>query len=100
MEDDELSRIAGLPEELGIDEDLARADQRVSIRTETRRYGKPVTIVEGLDDRSVDVDELASKLKRRLGTGGTVKEGRIELQGDHAERLPALLREEGYEVED
>lgn len=94
-----LGDIAGLPPELGIDEDLARAQQRASIRMEKRRYGKPVTIVEGLDPRDVDLSELASGLKRRLGTGGTVEDGRIELQGDHRKRLPDRLGDEGFLVE-
>ncbi|WP_350355398.1 translation initiation factor [Haloglomus halophilum] len=91
------SDIAGLPAELGIDDDLARADASLRIRLEKRRYGKPVTIVEGFDD--VDLAALASELKRALGTGGTVDEDSIELQGDHADRVPALLRERGFTVD-
>jgi translation initiation factor 1 len=95
---DDLSSITGLPEELGIDEDLGRTEQHLSIRTEKRRYDKPVTIVEGLDSGEVDVKELASELKRKMATGGTVNEGAIELQGDHRERVAEVLREKGYEV--
>lgn len=94
---EDLSDIAGLPAELGIDDDLARADASLRIRLEKRRYGKPVTIVEGFDD--VDLAALASELKRALGTGGTVDEDSIELQGDHADRVPALLRERGFTVD-
>lgn len=99
MAKDTLTSIAGLPEELGIEDDLARAEQRVSIRTDTRRYGKAMTVVEGIDPSAVDVDDLASTLKSRLAVGGTVAEGRIELQGDHEDALPELLREEGFVVE-
>lgn len=89
----------GLPDDLGIGEDLARAEQELSIRMEKRRYGKPVTIVEGFDPDGVDIKEIASTLKKRLGVGGTVERESIELQGDHVGRLPAILREEGFEVE-
>ncbi|MFB6155791.1 MAG: translation initiation factor [Haloferacaceae archaeon] len=82
------------------EDDLARAEQRLTVRTETRRYGKPVTIVEGFDSRVVDVEEVASALKRALATGGTVDDGTVELQGNHAARVPDLLRAEGFEVED
>ena len=99
MAKDTLTSIAGLPEELGIEDDLARAEQRVSIRTDTRRYGKAMTVVEGIDPSAVDIDDLASTLKSRLAVGGTVAEGRIELQGDHEDALPELLREEGFVVE-
>ncbi len=97
--DDGLGSVSGLPDELGIDDDLARADQHATVRVESRRYGKPMTIVEGLDPKSVDLAELASELKSALAVGGTVEEGRIELQGDHAKRAPDLLRERGYEVD-
>ncbi len=93
-----LGSVSGLPDELGIDDDLARADQRASVRVESRRYDKPVTVVEGLDPDGVDLKELASELKRALAVGGTVEEGRIELQGDHAKRVPELLQERGFEV--
>lgn len=98
MPDSDLTSIAGLPDDLGIDADLARSQQRVSIRVDTRRYGKAVTIVDGFDSSVTDLDDLASVLKRRLAVGGTVDETRIELQGNHQNALPNLLREEGFEV--
>jgi translation initiation factor 1 len=96
---DDFSSITGLPEELDIEDDLERSEQRVSIRTDERRYGKAVTIVEGLDPSAIDIDDLASDLKSQLATGGTVDDGRIELQGDHRDRLPDLLAERGFSVE-
>lgn len=94
----DISDVAGLPDDLGVGEDLARAEQRLTVRVESRRYGKPVTIVEGFDDDAVDVGALASTLKKRLATGGTVAEGRIELQGDHEDRVPEVLADEGFRV--
>lgn len=91
--------ISGLPEDLGIGEDLDRSEQRVSIRVDTRRYGKAVTIIEGFDSSSDDLAEIASTLKRSLAVGGTVTDGRIELQGEHGDRLRQILREEGFEIE-
>ena len=98
-EDEDISSVSGLPDELGIDEDLGRAEQQLTVRVEERTYGKAMTIVEGFDDTSVDVSDLASDLKRKLATGGTVDDGRIELQGDHRERVPEILREQGYKIE-
>ena len=94
----DFNTITGLPDELDIDGDLARADQRVSVRVDERRYGKAMTIVEGFDDSTTDVSGLASDLKSKLATGGTVSDGRIELQGDHRNRLPDLLEERGFEL--
>ena len=91
--------IAGLPDDLGVGDDLARAEQRLSISVEGRRYGKPVTVVAGFDRRVVDLDDLASTLKRTLAVGGTVTDQRIELQGAHSERLRAALEAEGFRVD-
>jgi translation initiation factor 1 len=100
-DNDDLSSITGLPEELGIDEDLGRTEQRLTIRTEKRRYDKPVTVVSGFDPNDVDLQSLASTLKRTLATGGTVntEEAAIELQGDHRERAREVLNDEGFAVE-
>lgn len=77
--------------------DLDRATEQLTVRTETRRYGKPVTVVEGF--RETDTAALASELKSALGAGGTVKEGAIEVQGDHERRVRDLLAERGFQVE-
>lgn len=100
VSEDDFSSITGLPDELDIEGDLARADQRVTIRTDERRYGKAMTIVSGLDPSAIDIADLASDLKSQLATGGTVNDDRIELQGDHTDRLSALLEERGFTVTD
>jgi translation initiation factor 1 len=91
--------LTGLPDDLGIGEDLSRAEQRLRIRKESRRYGKPVTIVEGFDPSAIDMKSVASRRKKRVGVGGTVEGDAIELQGDHVGRLPEVLEDEGFEVE-
>lgn len=89
-----------LLDELDTHDDLTKTEQAVSIRMERRRYDKPVTILEGFDLPASRVKELASELKRSLGTGGTVSDGdRIELQGDHRGRVPELLGDQGISVE-
>jgi len=94
----ELSSICGgLPPELC--EQLAREQQIIKIRLEKRRYGREVTIIEGLDEREVNLKKLASELKSRLATGGTYKNGRIELQGDHRHRVKEILAEMGFPEE-
>ncbi|KTG14879.1 stress response translation initiation inhibitor YciH [Haloferax profundi] len=100
MAKDTLSEITGLPDDLGIGDDLARSQQRVSIRVDSRRYGKPMTVVEGLDLPDDELSSLASTLKRTLAVGGTTTaDGSIELQGEHGTRLEAALRDEGFDVE-
>jgi translation initiation factor 1 len=99
-QDDDLGKYTGLPEELGIDEDLGKAAQELRVSTDTRRYGKAVTIVSGFDTDTTDVGDVASELKSKLACGGTVEDDEIELQGDHTDRLPDVLRDMGYAVEE
>ncbi|THE62772.1 stress response translation initiation inhibitor YciH [Salinadaptatus halalkaliphilus] len=94
--DDDLE---DLLEELDEQRDLESSQQLLSIRTERRRYDKPVTIVEGFDLETSELESIASDLKSSIGTGGTVEDGRIELQGDHRDRVPDLLRDQGFDIQ-
>jgi len=80
-------------------EQIAKEQQKIRILTDTRRYGKVVTIVEGIDSTDIDMDDLARKLKTRCAAGGTYKDGRIELQGDHKKKVKEVLEELGFSVE-
>lgn len=62
------------------------------------RGGKVVTLVKKLILAEADLKELAKKLKQVCGTGGTVKDGEIEIQGEHRERIAAELQRLGYKV--
>ena len=69
------------------------------VRRETKgRGGKTVTTVSGVRLGGEALRNLASDLKRRCGTGGTVKEGVIEIQGDHRETIVAELSRRGFTV--
>ena len=89
----------GLPEELCMCEELAKEQQSIRIRNDTRRYGKTVTVVEGLNVGDIDIAELARTLKNKCAAGGTAKDGRIELQGEHKRRVAEVLESMGYRVE-
>ena len=73
------------------------SEELLRLRREKRR-GKPVTVVaaEGVDETVLR--GLARDLKSRLASGGTAKNGEIELQGDHLDRVRALLVDLGYRV--
>ena len=62
------------------------------------RGGKGVTVVSGLTLDALELDELAARLKKLCGAGGTVKDGRIEIQGDHRDRLVAELCRLGFQA--
>ena len=94
-----ICSVCGLPEELCMCEQIAKEQQKIRILTDTRRYGKIVTVVEGIDSTDIDMDDLARKLKTRCAAGGTHKDGRIELQGDHKKKVREALEELGFSVE-
>jgi translation initiation factor 1 len=64
-----------------------------------RKYGKVVTLIEGLDEKQLDLGELTKTLKSKLACGGTSKNGRIELQGDHKTRIKEVLVGMGFSPE-
>lgn len=69
------------------------------MRLETRKYGKQVTVIDGIDSKDVDLNKLATILKSKCATGGTVKDARIMLQGDHREVIKGLLIDQGFTSE-
>ncbi len=89
----------GLPEDLCVCSDIAREDQQIEVSVSERRFGKKVTIVQGFDDEEVDISDLETKLKKKLACGGTHKDGKIELQGDHRRRMKDVLEEFGFDPE-
>jgi translation initiation factor 1 len=70
---------------------------RVSRETKGRR-GKAVTVVTGAPLDARELDDLAKRLKTLCGAGGTVKGGRIEIQGDHRDRVVPELESRGWTV--
>ncbi len=65
-------------------------------RDRSGRQGKVVTVIRGLPAR--DLEARATELKRLCGAGGAVKDGTVEIQGDHRERIACRLRELGHTV--
>lgn len=77
----------------------AKGDGIVRVSRETKgRGGKGVTLVTGLALGEAELAALAKELKARCGTGGTVKDGVIELQGEHRDALVAELGRRGYTI--
>lgn len=74
-------------------------DGIVRIHRETKgRGGKGVCIITGLSLTEAELQEMAKKLKQHCGTGGTVKERTIEIQGDHREKIKLYLEKIGHQV--
>ena len=78
---------------------VARGDGVVRVSRETKgRGGKAVTVVRGVPLAADQLAELGKQLRTSCGCGGTVKDGVIEVQGDHAERVVDLLKARGHTV--
>ena len=76
---------------------IGRNGDRVKVRREVAgRRGKAVTTVSGVPVDDAGLKELAGELKKRCGVGGSVKNGVIEIQGDHRAVVVQLLEAEGY----
>lgn len=74
-------------------------DGIVRLRRETKgRKGKGVTLIDGIPESADTIKALAKEFKQLCGTGGAVKAGVIEIQGDQRERLKPVLESKGYRV--
>ncbi len=74
-------------------------DGNVRVRPEKKgRGGKLVTVISGLPMAGNDLKAFAKQLKKRCGGGGAVKDGNIELQGDHVDIMVEYLKKEGFEA--
>ena len=76
---------------------LPAGEQRLKVRLDTKhRAGKAVTLVEGFSGKVEDLEDLGKKLKGYCGTGGSVKDGEIIVQGDQRDKMLQWLLKNGY----
>lgn len=95
----EICSKCGLPKELCVCETIAKESQKIILRLERKKFGKVYTMIDGIDDKEISLKELTKKLKTKFACGGTVKDGRIELQGDHKSRAKEELIQLGFAPE-
>jgi len=92
----EICSQCGLPKDLCVCETIAKESQTITIGIEKRKFGKLETTIEGIDDKEIDMKDLTKKLKTKLACGGTIKNGKIELQGDHKDKVKDFLIQMGF----
>jgi translation initiation factor 1 len=78
---------------------LPPSQQIAYLHRETKgRGGKAVTVIKNLALSIDDMKALSKQLKQTCGSGGTVRDGQIEIQGEHRERIAEVLQQLGYKV--
>lgn len=95
----EICEKCGLPKDLCICSEIEKGQQRIRIRLERRKWNRPVTVIEGLDGKTMDIGKLAAELKSYCACGGTAKNNQILLQGDHREKAKVKLVGLGFPEE-
>lgn len=95
----EICPMCGLPKDLCVCETIAKEQQKITVYIEKRKFGKAYTIIKGIDEKQIDIKDLVKKLKSKFACGGTVKDGKIELQGNHKQNAMKALVESGFAPE-
>ena len=94
----DICHICGYPKEICVCEAIEKESvQKIKVYVTNKKFGKLVTIVQGVDKKNVD--DVGKELKRKLACGGTSKEGIIILQGDHRANVKKALVSFGYPAE-
>ncbi|MES1022094.1 translation initiation factor [Gloeocapsa sp. BRSZ] len=84
--------------ERGIQE-LPPAQQNIRVQASRKgRKGKTVTVITGFQTKPENLTALVKQLKTQCGTGGTVKDNEIEIQGDHKQKIVEILTQLGYKA--
>ena len=92
----EIDPITGLPKELGAWETITKEGQTIRVYLEKKKFKKFSTMIDGIDEKDVNLKDLAKRLKEQFACGGTAKDGKIELQGDHKSKVKQYLVKMGF----
>jgi translation initiation factor 1 len=91
----EIDKISGLPKDLFDINNITKEQQKIKIEVKRIRFKKMMTIISGIDDPK-QAKELGKEMKQKFACGGTAKDGIIEIQGDHKQKVKEFLIKKGY----
>ncbi|MFP4402902.1 MAG: translation initiation factor [Candidatus Woesearchaeota archaeon] len=95
----EICTTCGLPKELCVCEEIAKEAQKIEVYNIKKKFGKVYTVIEGMNSKEIDIKDMTKKLKNKFACGGTVKDGKIELQGNHKQNVRETLVNFGFAPE-
>ena len=95
----EICITCGLPNELCVCESIAKEQQKITVHTIKKKFGKVYTVIKGIDAKQIDMKDLTKKLKSKFACGGTFKDGKVELQGNHKQQVREALVTLGFAPE-
>lgn len=95
----EICDTCGLPKELCVCETIAKESQKINVFLEKKKFNRNYTVVTGIDEKEINMKDLIKDLKAKLACGGTIKDGKIELQGDHKAAVRDALIKLGFAPE-
>jgi len=78
-------------------ETIAKESQVITVYLDKKKFGKVYTVIDGINEKEINTKELIKKLKNRLACGGTFKDGKVELQGNHSLKIKDILSEAGFD---
>jgi translation initiation factor 1 len=93
----EICPKCGLPIQACVCGEMGKEEQKIKVEMVKRKYGKSITIVTGF--RDIDMKNVLKELKQVRACGGTIKNGAIELQGDHLGKVKPILVKLGFNEE-
>lgn len=91
----EICPNCGLPKDICTCETIAKEEEKIKVSLCEKRFGKKVTVVEGIS-KDINTKDILKQLKRKLACGGTLKDDTIELQGDHRKKISKILSKLGF----
>lgn len=95
----EVCHVCGLPKDLCMCETIAKEEQKIKVHETKKKFGKIITIIEGISNKNIDLKKVTKTLKSKFACGGTVKRGTIELQGSHKNKIKDELGKLGFAKE-